>query len=212
MSEILKISVLFIISYLIGSIPTSIWVGKIFFNIDIREHGSGNAGATNVMRVLGLKTGIPVLIFDIFKGWAAVQIINFFPGFEQGTDTFINIKVISGIFAVIGHIYPVYAGFRGGKGVATIFGVLLAIHPLSTICAAGIFFVSLLLTKYVSISSIFAGLSFPVWIIIVFKSPFFYLRVFSVVVAVLLIITHSKNIRKLIKGEENKATFLFKQK
>ncbi len=212
MPEIFNISVLIIFSYLIGAIPTSIWTGKIFFGIDIREHGSGNAGATNVMRVLGLKAGIPVLLFDIFKGWAAVQLIYLFPALGNDSETFINLRIISGICAVIGHIYPVYAGFRGGKGVATIFGVLLALHPLSTISAAGIFILSLIVTKYVSVSSMLAGLSFPIWIIFVYASPFLYLKIFSVITAVLLIITHKKNIKKLINGEENKATFLFRKK
>lgn len=211
MPEIFNISVLLIFSYLIGAIPTSIWTGKIFFGIDIREHGSGNAGATNVMRVLGLKAGIPVLLFDIFKGWAAVQLIYLFPALGNDSETFINLRIISGICAVLGHIYPVYAGFRGGKGVATIFGVLLALHPLSTISAAGIFILSLIVTKYVSVSSMLAGLSFPFWIIFVYASPFLYLKIFSVITAVLLIITHKKNIKKLINGEENKATFLFRK-
>lgn len=211
MPEIFYIIVIIILSYLVGAIPTSIWIGRIFFKIDIREHGSGNAGATNVMRVLGVKTGIPVLLFDIFKGWAAVRLIYLFPEFQSDTDFIINLSIIAGMCAVLGHIYPVYAGFKGGKGVATIFGVLLAIHPLSTLCAAGVFIITLLFTKYVSVSSIMAGFSFPFWIIFVFNSPFTYLRLFSVIIAVLLVVTHLKNIKKLFRREEKKATFLFKK-
>ncbi len=209
MFSLILIFILITLAYLIGAIPTSIWVGKVFYNIDVRSYGSGNAGATNVMRVLGLKAGIPVLLFDIFKGWAAVQIIHLFSNYQGGTDVYINIRIILGITAVIGHIYPIYAGFKGGKGVATVFGVLLALHPLATICAAGIFLVSLVISKYVSVSSILAGLSFPLWIIFIFESPFKSLQFFSVLTALLLIITHLKNIRKLIKGEERKAGFLF---
>ena len=212
MLTLYQIIFLVIIAYLIGAIPTSVWVGRILFNIDIRDHGSGNAGATNVMRVLGLRVGIPVLLFDIFKGWAAVQVIYLFNTYQPGTDAFINLRIILGIVAVLGHIYPIYAGFRGGKGVATVFGVLLALHPIATLCAAGVFLVSLLIFKYVSVSSMLAGLSFPFWIIVVFNSPYPYLRLFSIGVALLLIITHIKNIRKLIKGNEKKAGFLFGKK
>ena len=209
---IFQIFLAILLAYLIGAIPTSIWTGKIFFNIDIRDHGSGNAGATNVMRILGVKTGIPVLLFDIFKGWAAVQVIWLFNIYEPQSQMFINLRIVLGISAVIGHIYPVYAGFRGGKGVATIFGVLLALHPASTLCAAGLFLISLLITRYVSVSSMLAGLSFPVWIIVVFNSPYKYLQLFSVLTAILLIITHYKNIKKLVRGEEKKADFIFGKK
>jgi acyl phosphate:glycerol-3-phosphate acyltransferase len=197
------------IAYLIGGIPTSIWVGRFFFNIDIREYGSGNAGATNFMRVLGVRVGLAVLIFDIFKGWAAVYCIRLFNVYPPDTDSYINLQIILGIAAVIGHIYPVYAGFKGGKGVATVFGVLLALHPLATLCAAGVFIVSLLSTKFVSVSSMAAGLSFPICLWFVFNSPFLYLRLFSILVSILLILTHMKNIRKLMAGEEKKASFLF---
>lgn len=209
MHNIPQFFILIILAYLIGAIPTSVWVGRLFYSIDIRNYGSGNAGATNFMRVLGVRIGIPVLVFDIFKGWAAVNIIHFFKVFQFGTDQFVNVQIILGITAVIGHIYPVYVDFRGGKGVATIFGVLLALHPVATLCAGGVFILSLLFTKYVSVSSMLAGLSFPLWIILVFNSPYFYLRIFSLVVSVLLIITHMKNIKKLFKGEEKKASFIF---
>ncbi len=206
------IILLSLLAYLIGAIPTSVWTGKLFYRIDIRDHGSGNAGATNVMRVLGVKVGIPVLLIDILKGWVAVQVIHFSNIYEPGSDMFVNVRIILGICAVIGHIYPVYAGFRGGKGVATIFGVLLALHPAATLSAAGIFLISLVISKYVSVSSMLAGLSFPLWIIIIFKSPFTFLQIFSILTALLLIVTHFKNIKKLIRGEEKKAYFLFGKK
>ena len=200
-----------LLAYLTGAIPTSVWVGKIFFHIDIREHGSGNAGATNTMRVLGVKTGVPVLLFDIFKGWLAVKYAIILKVFETGSQEWISLSIFLGIAAVVGHIYPVYAGFRGGKGVASIFGVLLALSPLATLCAGGIFLISLFISKYVSISSMLAGISFPVWIILVFKTEFLSLKIFSILVALLLIYTHRANIKRLVKGEENKATFLFRQ-
>jgi glycerol-3-phosphate acyltransferase PlsY len=201
-----------ILAYLTGAIPTSVWAGKIFHSIDIREHGSGNAGASNSMRVLGLKIGIPVLVFDVFKGWFAVNYANLFHLYQGGTEARINISIVLGILAVAGHIFPVYAGFRGGKGVATIFGVLFALQPLPTLCAAGVFILFLLLFRIFSVGSMVAGLSFPLWIILVFRSDFTWLNVFSIVVAVLLIITHRRNIGRLIRGEENRATFLFKER
>ena len=212
MPEFIPILLSCLVAYLIGAIPTSVWTGKLLYNIDIREHGSGNAGATNVMRVLGVKVGIPVLIFDIFKGWAAVQVIHLFPLSDPRTEFLMNIRIVLGICAVIGHIYPVYADFRGGKGVATIFGVLLALHPAATLSAAGIFLLSLFITRYVSVSSMLAGLSFPVWIMVVYNCPFLSLRLFSMFTALLLILTHHKNIIKLIRGEEKKANFLFGEK
>ena len=212
MSNVFDVFLVLITAYLIGAIPTSIWVGKLFFNMDIRDYGSGNAGATNVMRVFGPPIGIPVLLIDIFKGFFAVKFINLFPSFIPGSNGFVNMQIVMGILAVIGHIFPVYAGFRGGKGVATIFGVLLALSPLSTICAVGIFLIVLMLTKYVSVSSILAGVSFPLWIIAIFPTSFLSLGIFSGAVAFVIIITHRKNIRRLMHGEESKASFLFRHR
>ena len=210
MKDILEIFLILISAYLIGSIPTSVWVGKIFFDLDVRDFGSGNASATNVMRVLGPGVGVPVLIIDILKGFLAVRVLNLFPYYIPGTDKYMNMQIALGVAAVVGHIYPVYAGFRGGKGVATIFGVLLALSPLSTLCAGGVFLIVLFISKYVSISSIAAGLSFPLWIVAVFQTTFQSLGIFSAIVAFLIILTHRKNIYRLLSGTENKASFLFK--
>ncbi len=203
-----KIVLAFLLSYLLGSVATAVWTGRIFHGIDVREHGSGNAGATNVIRVLGWKTGIPVLLIDVFKGWLAAML----PVFMRlaGTDTaeLINLQIISGLFAIVGHIFPVFAGFRGGKGVATIFGVLLAVHPLLTVACLGVFLTVLVISGYVSLSSMSAGIAFPVFLFLFFETPSVFFKVFSVLVAVALIITHRKNIRRLMKGEESK---LFKK-
>lgn len=200
-----------LLAYLTGSIPTSVWVGKWFFNTDVREHGSGNAGATNTSRILGIKVGIPVLIFDMFKGWLASKYAILFHLYPPQSQELMNLSIILGILAVAGHIYPVFAQFRGGKGVATIFGVLLAVAPLSTFCAVGVFLLILLIFKYVSLGSIIAGISFPVWINFVFGTSFSSLMAFSWLVAVLIFITHYKNFKRLLNGEETKATFLFKK-
>jgi len=199
------------VAYLIGSIPTAVWVGKIFHGIDVREHGSGNAGATNVMRVLGVKTGVPVLLIDMLKGWSAVFLINAQDNISESDELWMVICISLGIMAVLGHIFPIFAGFRGGKGVATIAGVCFSIHPLGTASALVVFIIVLLLWKYVSLGSICAGISFPVFIILLYKTPFISLWIFSIVAAILLTLTHRKNIQRLLAGEESKASFLFKK-
>lgn len=199
-------------AYLLGSIPAAVWTGKIFHGIDVREHGSGNAGATNVMRVLGVRTGVPVLLFDIFKGWAAVSLLALQNSVPHEGEIAMVISICLGICAVTGHIFPLFAGFRGGKGVATIAGVCIGLHPIATFCALGTFVLVLLIWKYVSLGSIVAGLSFPVWVIIVFNSPYRSLWIFSTLAAILLLITHRKNIGRLLSGEESRAGFLFRKR
>ena len=135
-----------ILSYLAGSIPSSVWAGRMFHGIDIREHGSGNAGATNTIRVLGWKTGVPVLVFDLAKGWLAASLPVFLSAAPPGSQQMTALQIACGLAAIIGHVFPVFAGFRGGKGVATTFGMLLALHPLLTLSCAGIFLVVLLIS------------------------------------------------------------------
>jgi acyl phosphate:glycerol-3-phosphate acyltransferase len=194
----------FLLSYLLGSVATAVWTGKIFHGIDVREHGSGNAGATNVIRVLGWKTGIPVLLVDVFKGWLAAMLPVFLRLAEPGTAMLTNLQIIAGLFAIVGHIFPVFAGFRGGKGVATIFGVLLAVNFLLTLACLGVFLCVLIISGYVSLSSMSAGIAFPVFLFLFFETPSVFFRIFSVLVAIALIITHRKNIRRLLNGEESK--------
>ena len=200
-----------VIAYLLGSIPTAVWIGKIFYGIDIREHGSGNAGATNTFRTLGVKAGIPVLLFDVFKGWAAVKLIFFSDFHIFGTKDYIDFQLMLGIATLVGHIFPIYVGFRGGKGVASLLGVVLSIHPYSALVAIGIFLICLLITRYVSLSSIITGFTYPILIIIVFKVTTLSLCVFSLVIAILLLFTHQKNIERLINKEESKAK-IFKKR
>lgn len=205
----LVLTAIIISAYLLGSIPSSVWVGKVFYNTDVRDHGSGNAGATNTIRVLGWKAGLPVMIIDILKGAAAVTLIRLVKSPAPGTDQFINYQLILGGAAVIGHIFPVFARFRGGKGVATLFGIILAISTYSTLICAGVFLLTLFLTKYVSLSSILAGFTFPFAVIVIFHTSVTSMVIFSISVAVLLLITHQKNIGRLLRNEESKATFLF---
>jgi acyl phosphate:glycerol-3-phosphate acyltransferase len=194
----------FILAYLLGSVPTAVWAGKIFRGIDVREHGSGNAGAANAIRVLGWKTGIPVLLIDLIKGWIATMLPVFFDLAQQDSSLITNLQIMTGLVAILGHIFPVFAGFRGGKGVATMFGVLLALHPFLTLSCFGIFLVVLLLTGIVSVSSMSAGIAFPILLLTIFDTPSLLFKLFSVFVAVALLITHRNNIKRLIKGEEKK--------
>lgn len=192
------------LAYLAGSIPSAVWAGKLFHGIDVREHGSGNAGATNTVRVLGWKTGIPVLLFDLFKGWLAAMLPRFLDAAPESSETLMVLQIACGLAAIIGHVFPVFAGFRGGKGVATTFGVLLALHPLLTLTCAGIFLIVLLASGYVSLGSMIAVAMFPILLVTLFRSPSIWLTVFSVIVAAAVIITHTKNIKRLIRGEEKR--------
>lgn len=191
-------------AYLLGSIPSAVWAGRLFHGIDVREHGSGNAGATNVIRVLGWKTGIPVLLFDMAKGFLAAMLPRLLNLAPQDSAALVNLQIFTGLLAITGHIFPVFAGFRGGKGVAAMFGILLAIHPPVTLLCLGIFLVFFLSTGIVSIGSMAAGIAFPILLLTFFKTPSVFFRIFSVLVAVALLLTHRKNIRRLLKGEEKR--------
>jgi len=192
-----------LIAYLLGSIPTSVWIGKRFYNIDVREFGSGNAGATNTFRVLGKKAGIPVLIIDIFKGTAAVG-LSFISRLEAGSEGFVHLQLGLGVATLLGHIFPVFAGFRGGKGVATMLGVVMCITPASCGLALIIFLAVLISSRMVSLSSMMAGLSYPFFLYFILGNQNQILTVFSVIVAVLLIVTHRKNIQRILRKEESK--------
>ena len=199
-----------IIAYLMGSIPSSVWVGRAFFGIDVREHGSGNAGASNTFRVLGKKAGIPVLFFDIFKGWLSIKVLSLFSVFAIGSDALINFQLVLGLAAVLGHIFPIYVGFKGGKGIATLLGVILAVHLDGALVCLGVFLIVFLTTRYVSIGSITAALSFPFILMLVFKIQTPSLLYFAMAVAVAVLLTHQKNIERLLRKEENRMTLRLK--
>lgn len=196
--------VLLLLAYLLGSIPTSVWVGQIFYKTDVREYGSGNAGATNTFRVLGPAAGVPVLIFDIFKGWLAVKMPFVFAEALPGSIPFINLQLVLGVAALIGHIFPVYVGFRGGKGIATLLGIVLAMHLHGALVAIGVFVIMLFASNYVSLSSIIASLAFPVYVIIIEQEHTPTLIIFSLFITILVLITHQKNIERLLRNEESK--------
>jgi glycerol-3-phosphate acyltransferase PlsY len=197
-----------ILAYLLGSVPTAVWVSQRFFGIDIRVYGSGNAGATNVYRVLGSKWGTLVMILDILKGMAAVQLAWLLPEYADSETLFQNLQTILGMTAVLGHIFPIWADFKGGKGVATVFGMVLGISPITAVSCVGIFGIVLYLTRFVSLSSILASISFPIFILVIFnvENPLY--RVFAIAVALLVLLTHQKNIGRLLRGEETKIPIL----
>ncbi|MCH8902711.1 MAG: glycerol-3-phosphate 1-O-acyltransferase PlsY [Bacteroidetes bacterium] len=199
-----------VLAYLMGSIPTSVWIGKLFFGIDIRRLGSGNAGTTNAFRVLGKLPAIIVLIIDVLKGLAAANITYIIVSYSIGSQQFITMQLVLGMAAAIGHIYPVWAQFRGGKGIATLFGMTIAIFPEIALISAGVFVLVLLLTQYVSLSSIVAGLSIPILIILIFQIDINNFLV-PILIPILILLTHQKNIKRLLKNDENRI-YIFRKK
>lgn len=197
-----------VISYLCGSIPSAVWWGKAFYGMDIREHGSHNAGATNTFRVLGPKAGVPVLLLDVLKGFLPVRLLPLWSGAEPYSDVWTLLRVLLVSAAVVGHLYPVFAGFRGGKGIATSLGGILAIHPGSALICIVAFFIILFTTRYVSLSSLVAAIAFPVAVTLVFHEPSLVMKVFAVLLCVVVFYTHRQNIGRLLKGTENRVDLL----
>jgi acyl phosphate:glycerol-3-phosphate acyltransferase len=196
-----------ILSYLLGSFSSAVWFGRWFWNIDVREHGSKNAGATNTFRVLGYKAGIPVFVADILKSFIAVQLINFVPDLVKGSELYFQIMLMFGSAAVIGHILPLYTGFRGGKGVASMLGFVVAVHPAAAGITFVVFLIVFLISRIVSISSLSAAVTFPLIIYLLELGDSLTLTVFSILAAILIVITHLKNIKRLLKGEEKRMSF-----
>ena len=192
-----------IVAYLLGSVSSSVWIGRIFYHKDVRQFGSHNAGTTNTIRTLGLAPGIAVLVIDALKGWLAVK-LDFLFLTESTLDWKVYFDVALAVAAVLGHVFPIYTGFKGGKGVATLMGVVLAIYPEALVAAVLIFAFVFLLTRYVSLSSILAAVAFPFLEIFVFKQNEPALRFFSIFIGLFIIITHRKNIGRLLRGDESK--------
>ncbi len=192
-----------VLAYLIGSIPSAVWVGRKFYGIDVREYGSGNAGATNTFRVLGKKPGIAVLLMDILKGFLAVKLAYIVGDYSSDSPEFIDFELALAVCGLMGHIFPVYVGFRGGKGIATMLGILIGVHPQAALVCVIVFIITLLLSGYISLSSMMAGITFPI-VIMVFYSTNSSINIFSLVVAVIILVTHQRNIERIINKEESK--------
>ena len=209
----LAIIAIMIAAYLLGSIPSAVWIGKKYYGIDIREHGSKNAGTTNMLRVLGKRAALPVFIIDYFKGFGAVMLTSLMRYDDAVTDScIINLRIIATAFVVLGHIFPIFAGFKGGKGVATLLGAGTGIYAPILLLSFGVWCIVFAIWHYVSLASMVAGCSYPIFVIIfstmtyndnasLGSVPFI---VFSWVVAILLIWTHRKNISRLKDGTESK--------
>lgn len=212
----LAVLIVFLISYLIGSIPSSLWMGKLFYDTDIRSHGSGNAGATNTFRILGWKAGSIVLLFDFGKGLLCTLVIsqlayNIASGpvsFYQGWDVNSMLIILCGVGAVVGHMFPVYANFSGGKGAATACGMLYGIEPVSISISLALFLIVMFSTRYVSLGSIVASFVYP-FSQLILRYWFGWdidgsIIIFSSAIALGIIIKHRGNIQRLIHGNENR--------
>lgn len=197
-----RILIAVILAYLLGSLPWSVWLGKAIKGLDLREHGSGNAGATNAFRVLGKPIGIVVLVLDMLKGYAAVNLAGLQDIFVPGNESWMIFRIGLGLAAILGHVFPVFVGFKGGKGVATMTGIGLAVQASSSLAAMGVYLLVFLGFKISALGSLLAALSYPIWVIWVFKTEYLSLKVFSLLVVALVLITHRSNIRRLLKGEE----------
>lgn len=216
MDEIIRLLLIVIISYLLGSIPTALIISKVFFKFDIRKKGSGNMGSTNAFRVLGFKWGLIVQIVDILKGVLAVTLLVDLLGqgitfsYQSYFQDITIVRIIAGISAVCGHIWTIFAGFKGGKGVNTAAGMLLGIAPIEIGIAIGIFILAVIFSGYISLGSISAAISFPLSLLfrhnVLHDTPPYYdpLIYFAIGLAVLLIFSHRANIKRLIQGKENR--------
>lgn len=204
----MKETILIIVAYIIGSVPTALIVSRHYFDIDIRDYGSGNMGATNTFRVLGKKYGSMVMVFDILKGMLAVGLYNLLPFYIADDFARTNLMVGLGIAAVLGHVFPIFAQFKGGKGVATLFGMLLAMQPLIAVSCVGVFLLVLFLTRWVSLSSILSALMLPICVLWIWNDDVVFYRVFAVLVAVMVVLTHQKNINRILRGVESRVPIL----
>ena len=212
----LSIGIITILSYLVGSFPTAIIVARKVRGIDIRQHGSGNAGGTNVFRVLGWKAGVFVILMDMAKGlFATIVLARLMYGpipFENRTpfDDFTVVQIIAGCAAILGHVWTLFAGFRGGKGIATAGGMLIGIAPVEVAVAFGVFAVVFLVSHYVSLGSLSAAVAFPLTMF--FRENIFMVNIegygtlifFSIGISLLIVYTHRANIRRLLAGTENR--------
>ncbi|RYF88229.1 MAG: glycerol-3-phosphate 1-O-acyltransferase [Chitinophagaceae bacterium] len=204
----MKEVILIAFAYLIGSIPTALIISKRFFNIDIRDYGSGNMGATNTFRVLGSRYGTIVMIIDILKGVIASSLYELLPFYGGNELQRTNFIIALGLASVIGHIFPIFANFKGGKGVATLFGMVLALQPVVALSCVGVFLFVLYLTRYVSLSSILGAIMLPISVLWIWNEHEVLYRAFTLLVAAMVLVTHQKNIGRLLRGVESRIPIL----
>ncbi len=212
------LSIILILSYLVGSIPGSLWVGNLIYNVDLRQHGSGNPGATNAYRILGWKAGVLSTIIDMGKGFVAARFISLLsidalPSFLSGNSAWLILALLAGLAAVVGHMFPIFANFKGGKGVNTAAGILLAVTPLNMLVTFLAFCLVLWATRYVSLSSMIASATYPVSLLVqkfVFGDDDLEnsLIIFGIVLALGIILAHRSNMKRLIAGTENRISWV----
>jgi glycerol-3-phosphate acyltransferase PlsY len=201
-----------ILAYFIGSVPTAVWLGKYFHGIDVRDHGSKNAGATNTFRILGKKLGWTVLLIDISKGAICATLPFIFKDFYIGfKDEELILQLCGGFSSVLGHVFPIYAGFRGGKGVATSLGIVLGINPVGAIICLGLFLLIFVSFRFVSLGAISAATALPFISFFLLKEDQRIMIIFTIILSFVVIAAHKKNIGRLIRGEENKMNLLKKK-
>jgi glycerol-3-phosphate acyltransferase PlsY len=198
-------------AYLLGSIPSAVWFGKLFYGIDVREHGSGNAGATNTLRVLGNKPGFIVLSIDLLKGFLAANLVVFLKDLEPDTNAYLLYQIAFGALAVIGHVFPVFAQFKGGKGIATLLGITIALNGMLALICAALFVVIVYITRYISVGSMLSAIASPFIAFGLYHAELNALVYFCAIVALLVVYTHRANIKRLTNGNENKFSFTRKQ-
>lgn len=192
-----------LIAYLLGSIPFSVWIGKAFYGVDVREHGSGNAGATNTLRVLGKKTGFIVLFLDSLKGFLAANVVRVLALDES---YLLNYQMLFGMMAVLGHIYPIFAGFKGGKGIATLLGIVIAMSwKVSLVCML-CFVLIVWITRFISVGSMLTCILSPLFVFVIHGNEMVFIY-FCIGIALMVVYTHRSNIKRLLSGTENKFTF-----
>jgi len=199
-----------LIAYLLGSIPTSYLIGRIFFHTDIRKRGSGNTGATNTLRTFGATAGAFVLLIDVLKGVAAILIARHMINYVSAQSTLNIIVSLSGLMVIIGHIFSVFLGLKGGKGVATAAGVFLALSPIPFLFCAVFFIFTVIVTRYVSLGSILSAFAFLVVELVsqvIMRFPNLPRLLLVSLVVIIIIVRHKGNIKRLVGGEENKISF-----
>ncbi|MBM3159934.1 MAG: glycerol-3-phosphate 1-O-acyltransferase PlsY [Bacteroidetes bacterium] len=206
------LTLIIFLAYFIGSIPTAVWLGRYFHGIDVRDHGSHNAGATNTFRILGKRLGWAVLFIDVSKGAFCAILPLFFIEYYTGfKDEELILQLFGGFSAVLGHVFPIYAGFRGGKGVATSLGIVLGINLVGAFVCILIFLIVFMTFRFVSLGAITAAVALPFVSFFWLKEDQQIMIIFTIMLAFVVIVAHRKNIGRLLKGEENKMNLLKKR-
>lgn len=195
-----------VIAYLLGSVPSAVWYGKLFYGIDVRQHGSGNAGATNTLRTLGNKAGFIVFFLDFVKGYVATMLPYWLP-FSDHADETLHYQMLFAVLAVVGHVVPVFAGFKGGKGIAVLFAGVCAMDIRVALICIAVFIILVWVTRYISLGSMVGACISPIVVGFLYHWGEYAFMGFCTAIAIMVVYTHRKNIKRLMDGNENKFSF-----